>query len=408
MITRQALLQEFQRVLYIEDIDCLDVILATALHAVKHETGDPLWIMVVGPSGSGKTQIAWESFQSLNGSIVNIDRLTPKTFSTGYARGEDLLPKLNHKLVLMKDFSSVVHMRADLAGDVFNQLRHIYDGNLASWWGGDKIAAEYEVQFNLIACVTPEALERARTFNAAMGERMIPIRMRNSRRDVAHKSIANVGAEDEVNRTLRDAMLGFLEAKLQTAPPHNNIEVRQSIRHMIANLVDLSTRLRTSVEHDYRHEIMGWPIPEFPGRVVHTLTTLARSLASVYSNASVGADEMRIIRRICYDLIQQERACILHLLLRRPMTAPEIGKLMSIPTQMARRILTDMWAIEILNCEEGTGVNAASLYSIQPAVMRALADTRILEGSLITDSTPLEKIPIILKEGTVSPHSIDV
>ena len=90
--------------------------------------GDPVWLFLVGAPGSAKTEI----IRTLRTSkTYSLSSLTQHTLISGLkTKGDDpsLLPKLDGKVLVIKDFTTVLSGRRDVRTEICGQLRDIYDG----------------------------------------------------------------------------------------------------------------------------------------------------------------------------------------------------------------------------------------------------------------------------------------
>lgn len=130
---REEVLAVLSKWLCLPDLEAVDVLMATAI--AIYLPGDPLWLYYVGPPGGTKT----ESLRALKGPrVVSLSSLTPQTLISGY-KGDpekvDLLPKLDGKLLVIKDFTSILSKKPEDAAAIFADLREAYDGYLEKSFG---------------------------------------------------------------------------------------------------------------------------------------------------------------------------------------------------------------------------------------------------------------------------------
>jgi hypothetical protein len=148
--------------------DTVDLALATVV--ANRLDGDPLWLFLVAPPSSGKTETLMSLVDTED--VYPLNNLTPATFISGYEqKGEDasLLPKVDGKTIVMKDFTSILTMHRDARAEILSQLREIYDGAYSKDFGNGK-HVEWRGKVGLLAGVTP-VIDREYAFNAALGER---------------------------------------------------------------------------------------------------------------------------------------------------------------------------------------------------------------------------------------------
>jgi len=126
--------------LSLEDDTVVDVMLAVVV--ANRLNTDPSWLLVVGPPSSAKTEI----LRALTGhpKAYFLSNLTPTTLVSGLKpKGKlpepSLLPKLDGKTLVLKDFTTVLSMRHDNQAEILAQLREIYDGSYSKAFGNGKV-----------------------------------------------------------------------------------------------------------------------------------------------------------------------------------------------------------------------------------------------------------------------------
>jgi hypothetical protein len=110
--TLTAVHEAFGRWLELPEANPFEIIdVALAVVIANRMEGDPLWAFLVAPPSSAKTEV----IRSLDGTpdVFPLSSLTASTFASGFERKgveTSLLPKLDGKLVTMKDFGTVLTM----------------------------------------------------------------------------------------------------------------------------------------------------------------------------------------------------------------------------------------------------------------------------------------------------------
>ncbi len=102
---REQYLKVLSQWLYLEDQQDIDVIMATAISICL--PGDPIWMFIITAAGGSKTEIL-RTFS--NNRTFSTSTLTPQTLISGLKGGKDidLMPKLDGKLLIIKDFTSIL------------------------------------------------------------------------------------------------------------------------------------------------------------------------------------------------------------------------------------------------------------------------------------------------------------
>jgi hypothetical protein len=102
-----------------------------------------VWLLIVAPSGGTKTELI-RSVKNYPG-MYTLSSLTSKTLISGKIHknkeGDQevkvfgLAQKLNGQVLLIKDFTIILDLPAAERGEIFAQLRDLYDGYIEKGFG---------------------------------------------------------------------------------------------------------------------------------------------------------------------------------------------------------------------------------------------------------------------------------
>ncbi|MFO7477920.1 MAG: hypothetical protein R6X03_06205, partial [Methyloceanibacter sp.] len=111
--------------LTLDDYRIVDIILAVVV-ANLFKT-DPLWMLIIGASSTAKTEL----LAALEGlpMMFFISDLTTNTLISG-KKDASLLMRLINKIIVMKDFTTILSKRPDDLKIIMGHLREVYDGKL--------------------------------------------------------------------------------------------------------------------------------------------------------------------------------------------------------------------------------------------------------------------------------------
>jgi hypothetical protein len=342
-----------------------DIILDVTLGAVvaNRFTGDPVWLFLVGPPGGSKTSTL-QGFAEWR-EVYTLSSLTASTLVSGFVpnSGEDpsLLPQLNGKVLVVKDFTAILDMQRDARQQIMGDLRDAFDGSMAKAYGSGAGRRAYKSKFGLIAAVTP-AIDRYSKIGQQLGERFLKLRLtsEDSAKDRIKQSFKNSGHEVQMGQEL----MSVIEAALVTCDieNENEIQVGEDVLDAIINLADVLAVLRSDVDRDgYTREIRYVPEPEIGTRLVKQLTKLARGIAAIRGKNSVGKDEFQIIRRIARDTLPSKRRVLIHTLYKLyhegDLATQDIANEMEMPTETTKYALEDLRLLKIVT-RYGTGRHA--------------------------------------------------
>lgn len=153
------------------DYDIIDVAAATVV--ANRIDDDPAWLFIICPSSSAKTEV----IRSLDGAsdTYSLSSLTPNTLLSGFELKGDaeasLLPKLNNKTILFKDFTTILSLNREARGAILAQFREVYDGSMVRTFGTGKVLS-WEGKVGLLGGCTG-IVDSGSALNGHLGERYL-------------------------------------------------------------------------------------------------------------------------------------------------------------------------------------------------------------------------------------------
>lgn len=350
----------FKRWLYLDSTDGIDIMLATFLS--QQIEGEPVWMFIVGPPGSAKTEtlssLSWMDNAYMTSSV------TPHSLISG-ANWKDnadpsLIPKLDGKVMVIKDFTSILSMRDTDKDEIFGILRDAFDGKCGKEFGNG-VVRRYESRFTVLAAVTPSiyALSSSHT---ALGERFLKFGIGDNlvhthEDEIIDRAITNINRETSMRDDLADVVQAFLTRRMATTPiPLAALpSLPDTIRAKVIALARFGARMRGSVTRDtYRHDIVtSRPSAEVATRLGKQLAKLCQALAVLHERTVVGDDDYQLIKKVMLDTIPQRTEDMLrHLLLTCPtesdtITTVEIASRTRYPQATVGRIMQDLTVLDI-------------------------------------------------------------
>lgn len=301
------------------DVGILHAVLAAA--AAERLDGDPVWLLVI--SGSGDTKTATISVLAgvraiVTSTIASEGALLSATRSqknAGKATGGLLLrlDKLDRKLLVLKDVTSLISADRNVRAAVLAALREIYDG----YWernvgvnGGQSLPWSGRITV-IGACTT--AWDTHHAVIAQMGDRFVLVRGNSSadRQAKGLQAMRNTGHEVEMNQVLMAVVRSVLDAaKALPEPQINEAEGRR-----LVDAAELVTRLRTPCDFDYRGNVENVHALEAPTRFAKQLTQVFRGAVAI------GLDRQQALGlalRCARDSSPPQRLAILRDVTRHP------------------------------------------------------------------------------------------
>ncbi len=304
--------QAFQKWLYLDppDREAIDVALAAAID--RNVPGDPAWFFIIAPSGGMKTEL----LRSLGGygRVYTLSSLTPKTFisgklfkdpETGKPKIRGLLPRIDGRVLVIKDFTVILSMRDVERYEIFGQLRDIHDGKHEKAFGNIDFTVRVNSKIGLIAGVTP-AIDMHQKMATMLGERFLKIRQNPHHRKTAERAHENLGKEEEMREQLKNAASALLNnLDFEKIPALTGEQSAQIIR--MAGYVSLMRAWVFCKYYQGRIVDLDIPNPEVPTRAAKQLGKLAQSLALVRGHDTVTVEDMNTVRRVARDTALPKR-----------------------------------------------------------------------------------------------------
>lgn len=291
-MTRQDLHAELSKVLYIEDTNLIDTVLASVL-ANSQKIGDPVWLTIIGASSAGKSQYIRPLVKSNPAMFLQIDDLTSNTLISGNGQGQSLIFRIKESgIILMDDLTVLQSKNSEDRNAILGQLRMIYDGRMTKATGksnGEGITWTGHAGF--IAGSTP-SIYRFFADVADMGERFINYRMKDMDEDKAVDFVMATGLSSKEMDIKISAIYKQYFDDLMPKIKERNIPIDKKTQEAIINIAKAGTRLRTPVMVDEREFFVSeFVVPEMPFRVMKQLTNVAKSFMIIH-HAETGETEL--------------------------------------------------------------------------------------------------------------------
>lgn len=347
-ITLEGLHNKYKELLYIEDTDRIDIVLATVLS--NQLEGIPIWLILVGPSGDMKS-VQLNAIHDKN--CHYLQKITSKTLVNGYKDKKehpDLAPALKGKVVVIRDMASLLKLPPVEKGEVWGQLRDLYDG-FAGTASGQGVDIKYEdIKITLLAGSTP-AIDGQILVHQDLGTRELIFRTtgNENKKKVMERCMDNEESEKEISDALRFATTAFLrnrEIKREFIDP--------KVIEKLKEIAIYVTYMRATAEIDsYSGELRNYVYPEEPTRIVKQMKRLyicLMSLADDYPSENA----MRILWRVARSSAFPIRTNLFEFMLKQEieLTTSKIAEIMRIGKKTAKRELSILMGLRIVNCRQ--------------------------------------------------------
>jgi hypothetical protein len=306
----------FRKWLFLDDTDGIRVALATVLS--NRIDGDPIWMFLVAPPGGAKTETL-NAFRKCRDAYVT-SSLTAHSLISGmqFRNGIDpsLIPKLDGKVLMIKDFTAITALRDNEKDEIFGILRDAYDGRCGKTFGNG-VVRNYESRFSLLAAVTPIIYSES-SKHSSLGERFLKFAMADnlehfSEEDIITQAISNVNDETAMREEMQSVVKSFLAGVFDSKP-----RIPPAALRTIVYLAKFGARVRATVARDrFRPNMVeGKPSAEVGSRLGKQLAKMVMSLALVDGRDVINDDDIRIIKKIIVDTVPQRAEDVIRYLWR--------------------------------------------------------------------------------------------
>ncbi len=314
-----------------------------------------VWAIIVAPSGGGKTEFL-NALHDLE-DIYEISLLTPNTFLSGMPGPKDasLLPKLTGKIMVFKDWTSVLSMQRDAKAEIMSQFREIWDGTMRKIFGTGKVRT-WTGKVSLLAAST-QAVDMSQQQFTHLGERFINYRLiMPDRKEVARRSIENDSSQELMTKELRNAMYAFFKGmdltKITDLP-----ELDDDVITELVNLSNFCSMARSGVIRDWgmKKEVIFVPAAEMPTRIIQQLNAVASGLAMI-NNGKLMEEDMDILYKLALDSIPiTNKMVMMEMAKADGQTTAEIATALDYPTETIRIYLENLTMLKICRRQKDSG-----------------------------------------------------
>lgn len=389
----------FNKWLFLKTMDVVDVMMAVVLS--QKIDGSPVWMFLVGPPGSAKTAMV-TALQEVNNTYSTSTLTAPSLISgANFAGAGDpsLIPKLKDKILVVKDFTSILSLPDREQKEIFGILRDAYDGRCGKSFGNG-VERHYESRFTVLAATTPRIYDLAEQ-HAALGERFLKFLVgdnlhHESETDVIKRAIENADRETAMREELQDVMKAFME---RTCKDRAHPTMSKEILMRIVALAKFGARMRGSVSRDfYRNDIVtSRPMAEVGTRLGQQLAKLARGLAMLYDKPAVTEIEYTLVKKVMLDTISQRNEDVLRTIVAAmgghenlsSITMRELAIKTGYPFPTIQRLMQDLQALQIVKKQ---GAGAVSAWVLSDYVRKEVVEAQLYGKDEATNSLPTGRI----------------
>jgi hypothetical protein len=359
-VSREEVTEAYRKWLHLPSDEALQVIFGSVF--ANKMQGDPIWVFMIAPPGGSKSELLMSL--SKHPIVESTTSLTPHTLVSGanFSGGADpsLLPKLNNRVLVIKDFTTILTMHYSSRDEIFGVLRDCYDGKTEKTFGTG-LKRSYVSHFGILAGVTPK-IEEFGVMHQSLGERFLKYRINTgektlSEADRIRRALQNINRENQ----MREELCTIANRVLSTPLPEKIPSIPPEIFEYIVNLAQTTAMMRGVVERDrYTQQVIYKPAIEVGTRLAKQLAKLAIGVAVFLQKPKVDLETYALIRRVALDTAPDR----VEELVRRlwegckgkedVMKTAEVSAVTRLPIATCFRVLQDLELLRLVN-RVGTG-----------------------------------------------------
>jgi hypothetical protein len=268
-----------------------------------------------------------------------------------------LIPKLNNKVLIIKDLTTILEMRQPERDAIFGILRDAYDGKIEKVFG-NMVIRRYKSLFGILAGVTP-VIESINRTNATLGERFLKYRIRTSGQidgsDAIRRALLNIKQNDAMRNELSEA--GY-EVLNRVVEEDEYPDIDSDMLENIIKMAQWIAKLRGVVDREpYTGRVQYKPMTEVGTRLAKQLCKLAYGISVYRREETVSKKTYRVLLQVARDTAPDRvEEIVKQLYIHDPlnaMTVSEVSRLTKFPEETIRFLLQDMTLLKITEKEPG-------------------------------------------------------
>lgn len=349
--------------------------LALAVAASANYTNPAmLWLLLVGVPSSGKTDLV--RLLKDAPTTYSLDNLTLNALISGERQTEkekvhDLLPLLDKKCLIVKDWTSIFSLDEKMTKKILGDLVGCYDREFSKF-SSRRGNISYKSEFSQLGCVTPATLNRHSTYMNMVGPRFLcysmPVKT-EAQQDTSFDNIFSGKDRPAIEKEARSYVSTYLNQIIQKEPDIEKLNPKSTQYLKLASLLmacargivllQAATFIDDSGKSSAYYDVLDVQVEE-PWRAVQQLIALSKYLAYVQGKNSVGEEELAIIKEVVISSMPQDRSMALRMIKENngQVTAKQLSDVSEKSIKTSRRLLDELTALGVLTKIKGIGAIA--------------------------------------------------
>jgi len=308
--------------------------------------------------------------------VMYLSSLTPSSLVSGYATEDksdpSLLPLLDGKVMVVKEFSTILGLGDLTLRKIMGDLRDAFDGSFSKSSGTVGFRA-YKSKFGFLSAVTPKIESYQEKFQE-LGERMLAIRIgfghksRGERLKRYRHVRESMATKNEWHAYLSRLVHASLNHVLAATHKTTDVTIAPGEDTKIMDLCDLVARLRTQPH-------AGQAAAESATRLLQQVVSLGCIRALADGRTTWSPLDTTFIRRVLHDTLPSFLLQIVkYLFFRSPHTnLGRLAQVVHIEAPRLNRYLRQYHKLQLLN------FNKSGSYSLTPETLTQITDSGFLD-----------------------------
>ena len=352
----EEVITAYRKWLYMPDVEPIHILFGTLF--ANRFAGDPLWLFFVAPPGGAKSELIMPLTDAPL--VYTTTSLTPHSLVSGASFGSgdpSLIPRLDGKVLAIKDFTTILTMNQLARDEIFGILRDAYDGRTDKQFGNG-VVRRYISKFGIIAGVTPYV--DAFAGSSVLGERFLKYRLPASslvsgNRDTVMRALRNVSHEIEMRDTMASTCARCLDRRIDES---DMPAIPETLLRRIAGLAEWISRLRAVVTRErYTERVQFKPSAEVPTRLSKQLLKLGIGMTVFTRQKEISEATYNTLAKTARDTAPDRvEMTVRALYLRRTddyMTTNEVAAAVRFPVNTISFLLNDLDLLGLVRRRQG-------------------------------------------------------
>jgi hypothetical protein len=372
----------YKKWLELSSMDEIDVLYGSAF--ANRLPGDPIWMFLTGPSGATKSEFLMSLARCPR--IVTTTTLTVPALISGSNVGggtdPSLLAIMHNRVLIVKDFTTIIKMNPLYRDEIFGLFRDAYDGRIEKRFGNGVLRKYDPCKFGIIAGVTP-IIKAFSEENASLGERYLRCDVHFpgdllDQHQLIMKAIKNTTREDEMRLELSEVAKNALNVDITSVPV-----IPDEMLDQLIYLAQWTAILRSTVPRDnYSREITHSPYTELGTRLAKQFSKLLMGIGMFKRLDRITDDEYRIIKHVAISTVPERMEKILRkCYLLNPLAErglPTLTRILNLPSITTQRMMENLVILEIFDKVEY--IKADVKYRISERWISLIEQSKVYEG----------------------------